>query len=234
MSLVNFRYILVYLITNSKKKLTIDCQYNYKQKGKIMEEIKTRHQTPGRMKIISAMRALLESYDFSSIKIADIAKTAGVTEPLIYKYFRDKRDILHQLLQEYLEGALIQLKDGVKNVEGTINRLRALIRIYIHAYNIDRVIARIVLLEVGNSYEYYQSKSFQILKEYGNVVLSVIEDGVKNGELRNDVPPIFMRHLFFGCIDRACLHPVVFSKTIDEEILVEQLSALIIDAVAKK
>lgn len=199
-----------------------------------MSGIETKANTPGRMKIISAMRTLLENQDFSSIKIADIAKTAGVTEPLIYKYFRDKRDILHQLLQEYLEGAIFLLKEGVKHADGSINQLRALIRIYIHAYNIDRVIARIILLEVGNSYEYYQSRSFQLLKDYGNVVLSVIEDGVRNGELRDDVPPIFMRHLFFGSIDRACLHPIVFNKPIDEDVLVGQLSLLIIDSLAKK
>lgn len=180
------------------------------------------------------MRTLLETSDFSSIKIADLARTAGVTEPLIYKYFRDKRDVLHQLLQDYLEHSLIHAIEVLKTLSGASVKLRHFIASYIHAYNIDRVIARIVLLEVSNSYEYYESKSYQILKEYGRLVLEAIEEGVRSGEFRDDIPPIVMRHLFFGSIDRACLNPVVFNKPIDEDALARDLGTLIFDAIKKK
>ena len=56
---------------------------------------------PGRIKIVRSLKSLLVEKEFSAITTAEIAKTAGVTEPLIYKYFRDKRDLLHQVLSEY-------------------------------------------------------------------------------------------------------------------------------------
>ena len=53
---------------------------------------------PGQIKIIQALNLLLEEKEFGAITTAEIAKTAGVTEALIYKYFKDKRDLLHQVL----------------------------------------------------------------------------------------------------------------------------------------
>ena len=43
---------------------------------------------PGRIKIENALLALLEKKDFNAITTAEIAQKAGVTEPLIYKYFK--------------------------------------------------------------------------------------------------------------------------------------------------
>ena len=53
---------------------------------------------PGRIKIADALRGLLEQKEFNAITTAEIARSAGVTEALIYKYFKDKRDLLHQVL----------------------------------------------------------------------------------------------------------------------------------------
>ncbi len=64
---------------------------------------------PGRIKIADALRFLLEDKDFGDITTAEIAKTAGVTEALIYKYFKDKRDLLYQVLAEYLEQYRLQV-----------------------------------------------------------------------------------------------------------------------------
>ena len=58
---------------------------------------------PGRIKIVNALISLLEQKEFGAITTAEIAKNAGVTEALIYKYFKDKRDLLHKVLLEYLE-----------------------------------------------------------------------------------------------------------------------------------
>ena len=58
---------------------------------------------PGRIKITRALESLLERKEFSAITTAEIARKTGVTDALIYKYFKDKRDLLHQVLSEYLE-----------------------------------------------------------------------------------------------------------------------------------
>jgi len=82
---------------------------------------------PGRIKIADALRVLLETKDFGAITTSEIAKSAGVTEALIYKYFKGKRDLLYQLLSEYLEHYDVQVERDLKGIKGALNKLRKLI-----------------------------------------------------------------------------------------------------------
>ena len=47
---------------------------------------------PGYIKIVGALKLLLKEKEFNAITWAEIARTAGVNEALIYKYFHDKRN----------------------------------------------------------------------------------------------------------------------------------------------
>ena len=89
--------------------------------------VKTSGFPPGRIKIGDSLRLLLEKKDFGSITTAEIAKTAGVTEALIYKYFKDKRDLLYQVLREYLEHYDERFELDVKGIKGALNKLRKVI-----------------------------------------------------------------------------------------------------------
>ena len=55
---------------------------------------KEKPDPPGRIKIITSFSRLMREKDFHSITTAQIAKNAQVTEGLIYKYFKDKKDLL--------------------------------------------------------------------------------------------------------------------------------------------
>ncbi len=56
---------------------------NYSERNKNGD--KERPFPPGRTKIVEALKFLLEEKEFNAITTAEIAKTAGVTEALIYK-----------------------------------------------------------------------------------------------------------------------------------------------------
>lgn len=193
-----------------------------------------RPEPPGKIKIINALRTLLESKDFTSIKIAELAQTAGVTEPLIYKYFKDKRDVLHSLLQEYLETKFNDAIRELDKINGSLVKLEAFIHSYINAYNEDRVIARVILLEVSNSYDYYESVPYRLLKKYGALIFDIIKEGVAEGVIREDINALNLRHLLFGSIDRACLTPIVFNKPINVEALSREMTRLVFDALEKR
>jgi TetR/AcrR family fatty acid metabolism transcriptional regulator len=113
-------------------------------------EFKQKPMPPGRIKITRALKSLLEQKEFSAITTAQIARRAGVTDALIYKYFKDKRDLLHQILSEYLEQYRTQVTHDLKGIKGTLNKLRKLIWSHINVYATDRVFARILLIEVRN------------------------------------------------------------------------------------
>ncbi len=189
---------------------------------------------PGRVKIAEALKSLLAEKEFSAITTAEIARTAGVTEGLIYKYFTDKRDLLHQVLAEYVEFYLTRAEQDVKGIKGALNKLRKLIWSHINMYATDRVFARILLLEVRNYPDYFKSDAYQTVQRYSKLMMNIIGEGVERGEIRADVPPSVMRRLVLGAIEHVCLPGVIFNLDMDPDPLTEQLAELIFTGIASR
>jgi TetR/AcrR family fatty acid metabolism transcriptional regulator len=182
---------------------------------------------PGRIKIANSLISLLEQKEFNAITTAEIAKSAGVTEALIYKYFEDKRDLLHQVLCEYLDQYWIQFQHDLKGIKGALNKLRKLIWSHINVYATNRVFAKILLLEVRNYPDYYRSAPYQMVKQYSNALLDIIEEGIKNREIRKDISPKLIRQVILGGMEHVCLSGVIFDRDILPDDLADDLCAFI-------
>ncbi len=189
---------------------------------------------PGRVKITRALKSLLEKKEFSAITTAEIAKSAGVTEALIYKYFKDKRDLLHQVLREYLEQYGVQLEQDLKGIKGALNKLRKLIWSHINVYATNRVFARILLVEVRNHPDYYKSETYELVTIYSNTVLSMIQEGIREGEIRQDLSPKLIRHGILGSIEQVCLSSIIFGRDISPDDLTEELCEFIFQGIKRK
>jgi TetR/AcrR family fatty acid metabolism transcriptional regulator len=189
---------------------------------------------PGRIKIMQALKLLLERKEFGAVTTAEIAKQAGVTEALIYKYFKDKRDLLHQVLREYLEQYQIQVENDLKGIKGALNKLRKLIWSHTHVYATNRVFAKILLLEVRSHPDYYKSETYELVKIYSNTVLQIIEDGIRNGEIREDLDPKLIRLGIIGSIEQVCLSGVVFGREISPDDITENLCEFIFRGIKRK
>ena len=188
---------------------------------------------PGRIKITQALKLLLEKKEFSAVTTAEIAKQAGVTEALIYKYFKDKRDLLHQVLREYLVQYQVQVENDLKGIKGALNRLRKLIWSHINVYATNRVFAKILLLEVRNYPDYYKSETYELVKIYSDTVLRIIEEGIRNKEIREDLEPKLIRLGIIGSIEQVCLSGVVFGREISPDDITENLCEFIFQGIER-
>jgi TetR/AcrR family transcriptional regulator, fatty acid metabolism regulator protein len=192
-----------------------------------------RPPPPGRIKIEQALRSLLETNDFNAITTATIAKTAGFTEALIYKYYKDKRDLLHQVLIGYNKKFLAQVERDQKSIRGSLNKLRKVIWSTLDSYATNRVYSKILLLEVRNYHDYFKSEAYEGLQTYGRILLDLIEEGVREGEIRNDIPPKFIRQVILGGIEYLCLPNIVFNKEFTADELIDDLCDLIFSGIQK-
>ena len=188
---------------------------------------RSRPFPPGRIRIADALRLLLEEKDFSAITTAEIAGTAGVTEALIYKYFKDKRDLLYQVLREYLERYDAQFIMDVKGIKGALNKLRRLLWSHMNVYATDRVFAKILLVQVRSFSDYYTSEPYRLVKKYSNVLLDIIKEGIETGEIRDDIDPGTIRQVILGALEHVCLTSIVFDREISPDELSENLCKLI-------
>ena len=198
------------------------------------KNLKEKPLPPGRVKITQALKSLLENKEFSAITTAEIARKAGVTEALIYKYFKDKRDLLHQVLREYLEHYIVQLERDLKGIKGALNKLRKLIWSHINVYATNRVFARILLIEVRNNPDYYKSETYKLVKIYSNKVLNIIAEGIRNKEIRDDIPPELIRHGILGSMEQVCLSGIIFGREISPDDLTEDLCEFIFKGIKRE
>ena len=189
---------------------------------------------PGKIKIAEALRSLLKEKDFNSITTADISRKSGVNEALIYRYYQDKRGLLHAVLAEYLEDYIEKMVLDNKGIKGAANKLRKLIWGTLYLYQQDRVFAKILLLEVRNFRGYWESETYQIVRRYSEFMLNLINEGIDAGEFRDDISPSHIRQIILGAIEHLCLPAVIFQHEISPDKLTDDICDTIFRGIAKK
>jgi AcrR family transcriptional regulator len=186
---------------------------------------------PARRKLAGALRQILTYKDFNSITNAEIARVAGVNEALIYRYFTNKRGLLHEVLQDYMIEFHTRIQADLAETRGALNKLRKLIQAHIQMYDSNRVFARILLLEVRNFPGYFESETYQLIKTYGRLVTDIVKEGIENGEIREDMAVSRIRDLVLGGIEHFCMAPVIFGKAISSAAGAQELCRLIFDGI---
>ncbi len=189
---------------------------------------------PARKKLADALAQILVYKDFNSITNAEISSLAGVNEALIYRYFNNKRGLLHHVLQLYMTEFLAQVREELEETRGALEKLRKLIRAHIQMYDSHRVFAKILILEVRNFPGYFESETYQLVKTYARLVSDIIKQGIENGEIRDDIKPSGIRDLVLGGIEHFCMAPVIFGFDISSKQDSSELCDLIFKGIEKK
>lgn len=186
---------------------------------------------PGRRKIIKALDELMKRNNFHAITTAEIAATAGVTEGLIYKYFKDKKDLLYEVLNVHFQAFQADIEQQVTGKPSCLAKLETVISATLTSYAANRVFAKILLLEVRSSPSYFDSEAYAIVRLYARTILDIIHDGIRLGEIRNDVDPALLQKTLIGAIEHACLGEVIFTRELDVTKTTAALSNILFNGV---
>lgn len=191
-----------------------------------------RSNPPGRVKLANALRELLKGKEFDAITTSEIAETAGVNEALIYRYFGDKRGLLHQILSEFLDEYAGQIERDLQGIRAPLDRLRRLIWVHIRMLESNRVFAKLLLLEVRSFPGYFGGHCYAQVKRYSNILLGILEEGVASGEIRDDIPVRTLRQVVIGGIEHICLPEVIFDRDFSVDQLTEDLFNILYRGIA--
>ncbi|MCW7752838.1 TetR/AcrR family transcriptional regulator [Desulfobotulus sp. H1] len=178
-----------------------------------------------------ALRLLLEEHGFDAITTAEIARVAGVTEGLIYKYFKDKRDLLYQVLEEMFEGVILRIRARLDRQDKVFQRLYAFMDETVLVYASQRVFARIILIEVRSLPDFFNSRAYECVRVYSGMLQDILEQGVKNGCIRKDLDVRFLRDTLLGAIEHTCLWGVLFHREMDVQDVAAQLMQLVSEGI---
>lgn len=190
--------------------------------------------SPGGAKIVAAFISLLRKNEFSTITTAEIADVSGVSESLIYKYFGSKRELLHSVLYYFTDDYLKYLSSELKGTKGSLNKLRKIIWEHINLWQNNLVFAKILILEVRNHPGFFQTETHRVVKRYTRIIREIIDEGVRNGEIRNDISSWVIMQTIMGGIEHLSMPTLLFRKNLSTDDLTRQFCNILFKGIKKQ
>lgn len=150
----------------------------------------THLESNTRQKIINAALLVAAKEGFAKATTDQIAKKAGVSEGIIYHYFKSKYDLCCNMIKERAEEFRRKLVEEIKGCAGAKDKLDKLID-----FNFRYFAGK------GNIFQAIYGKSGDttimmghILKvaiiPYAKIIEDIIEEGIREGEFRDLSPSI--------------------------------------------
>ncbi len=153
--------------------------------------------------ILAAAHQIFSSNGYEKTAVSEIAKEAGIAEGTIYKHFANKQELLARVFSDFYTILIKNTKNSLKGITGIENQLRVLITRHIQNFFEDMGMCRLLLQEVRPLNNYPHSHMHQLTREYSEILLGVINDGIKNNEIRADISAKTIRDMIFGSLEHA-------------------------------
>jgi AcrR family transcriptional regulator len=178
------------------------CQYaGQKRSGEKMPAISPQRMQDRYDAILDAAKGIFADKGFEGASIADIARAAEISDGLVYRYFRNKRELLYEVLRKFYERILLDLETQVFRHGGFAAQLETLIRRHLKVFVSDTDLCRLFISEVRTASDYQGSSIQELNRLYTSVLIRIVKNAVKTGEVRSDVNPRLLRDVIFGAIE---------------------------------
>ena len=163
--------------------------------------------------ILNAAHGIFSSKGYEKAAMSEIAKGAGVAEGTIYKHFANKQDLLAGVVSGFYKKLIENTENSLIGIKGIENQLRVLITRHIKTFFEDTGLCRLLLLEVRPLNNYPHSQMHRLTRQYSEILLRVIEEGVSNGEINSNVSTKTVRDMIFGSLEHAGWNVLSSHKT---------------------
>ena len=158
-------------------------------------------ERPKYQQIIEAALEVIAENGYHASQVSKIAKKANVADGTIYLYFKNKEDILISVFRERMGQFVTKIRHSIKDKETASEKLLTLIQMHYTQLSDAPFLAKVTQLELRQSKPELRREINKVLKTYLDVIDSIIEHGIKEKEIRDDVDPRLIRQMIFGTID---------------------------------
>ena len=184
--------------------------------------------TAKRERILRAAVDVFAEYGYFNAKVAQIAKAAGVADGTIYLYFSGKEQLLITIFREHTRSYLQALERRMADVERAEERLRTAVRHHLETLGRDRALAVVSQVELRHSLKFLSLFSQQEVRDYLNVIRSIVEHGQESGAFRRSVHPQLAAKAIFGILDEMVTSWMLSEKHYDLAEQSDQVADLIL------
>jgi TetR/AcrR family fatty acid metabolism transcriptional regulator len=168
-----------------------------------------------RKRILEAAVKVFARKGYFAARVSEIARKAGVADGTIYLYFRSKEDILVKLFDEVMAEHVHQMREALRGLANTPERLRAIALRHLRVLGGNRDLAVVFQVELRQSTQFMERFTASWLQDYFALLNEVMEEGQRNGSLREDLNRKVATKAFFGALDEMVTSWIIGGKGYD-------------------
>lgn len=155
--------------------------------------------TPRQIEIIHAATELMKQGGIQLLTTKALAEKMGFSEPAIYRHFKTKTEILFSVLDYFGMGLKSKMSELVQNNSVGIEKLKQVIDFQFEHFSRQPAIVMVIFAETSFQYEEKLSIAVHnILKNKKDRVITIIQQGQKDGSIRSDIDATQLASVFMG------------------------------------
>ncbi|MBQ4815294.1 TetR/AcrR family transcriptional regulator [Bacillus pumilus] len=190
-----------------------------------------KQKRPKYMQIIDAAVVVIAENGYHQSQVSKIAKQAGVADGTIYLYFKNKEDILISLFKEKMGQFIERMETDIQKKSSAKEKLLLLIEEHFRMLAQNHHLALVTQLELRQSNLELRQKINEVLKGYLNMLESILAEGKKTGEFRQNLDVRLARQMVFGTIDETATTWVMNDQKYDLPALAENVRDLLLNGI---
>ncbi|MBD3860344.1 TetR/AcrR family transcriptional regulator [Bacillus sp. 28A-2] len=190
-----------------------------------------KQKRPKYMQIIDAAVVVIAENGYHQSQVSKIAKQAGVADGTIYLYFKNKEDILISLFKEKMGQFIERMETDIQKKPSAKEKLLLLIEEHFRMLAQNHHLALVTQLELRQSNLELRQKINEVLKGYLNMLESILAEGKKTGEFRQNLDVRLARQMVFGTIDETATTWVMNDQKYDLPALAENVHDLLLNGI---
>lgn len=173
--------------------------------------------------IVAAARKIFEARGYEDATIAEIADAVGVVEGTVLHYFRSKRALMARVIEGFYEEVIDIIENGASGISGAENKLRYVIHSHLTFLTENARLCTVIISESRNTQHDLLDKVRDYNRHYTNIVVNIVREGKRCGDIHEKVSPALVRNVVFGTIehylwDMMSGHPLESAQEVGEQL----------------
>ena len=166
-----------------------------------------------RQKILDAAERIMSAKGRGAT-ISEISAASGVTDSVLYHYFKNKEDILFSVAQEHLRDALEKLDEQLQGIMDPANQLGKLIWFQLYYHDTYPDYGNLLLFECRSNNRFMKHEAYGLIKRWSAIGIKILNNGISDGSFRKDLDLPIVRDAIFGLVDMENIQFMTVKKTL--------------------
>lgn len=133
--------------------------------------------------------------------ISEIAAGTGVTDSVLYHYFKNKDDLLFHAAGEYLKSGIAQLKSHLNGIRDPASKLSKFIWFQLYFHDTNPQYAYFTIFECRSRQHFFQHPAFDYFRQWTRVLRKILTEGQQEAVFSPDLNLPVIRDMILGLLD---------------------------------